>query len=163
MSHDDVNDYLFQGGAKAFQFNNIGDAVEGRIVSAELRQQTSIEGLKLSWDNGDPRMQLVITLATKLQDTEDDDGLRTVYAKGGRYDVQSGEGTSMRDAIADAVRTMGEKRLEEGDELVIAFTGLGVAKRGYSQPKLYTAGFRKGRQGVDAKALFSSPAEADAS
>jgi hypothetical protein len=162
MSHDDVNDYLFQGGAKAFQFNNIGDSVEGRIVTAELRQQTSIENVKLFWDNGDPRMQLVITLATKLQDNDEDDGLRTIYAKGGRYDTASGEGASMRDAIADAVRTMNEKRLEAGDELVVAFTGLGQAKRGYSAPKLYTAGFRKAKPGVDATALFSTPAEAAA-
>jgi hypothetical protein len=156
----DINDFLFQGGAKAFQFNDIGDSVEGRVVNAELRQQTSIEGNKLTWDNGDPRMQLVITLATKLHDNDDDDGQRTIYAKGGRYDTATGEGSSMRDAIADAVRTMGEKRLEEGDELVVAFTGLGQAKRGYSAPKLYTAGFRKAKAGVDAAALFStSPAE----
>jgi hypothetical protein len=154
---NDVNDFLFQGGAKAFQFNHVGDSVEGRVVSAEMRQQTSIEGQKLTWDNGDPRMQLVITLKTSLHDKEDDDGLRTIYAKGGRYDVQTGEGSSMRDAIADAVTVMKEKRLEEGDELVVAFTGQGVAKRGYSQPKLYTAGFRKGKAGVDAAALFSVP------
>src|SRR6187455_1233544 len=153
---NDINDFLFQGGAKAFQFNDIGDSVEGRVVNAEMRQQTSIEGTKLTWDNGDPRMQLVITLQTSLHDNDDDDGQRTIYAKGGRYDTQVGEGTSMRDAIADAVRTMGEKRLEEGDELVVAFTGKGVAKRGYSAPKLYTAGFRKGKAGVDAAALFSS-------
>src|SRR5262245_33197979 len=101
---DDINEFLFQGGAKAFPFDNIGDSVEGRIVAADLRQQTSIEGQKLTWDNGDPRMQLVITLATKLHDNDDDDGQRTVYAKGGRFDTQTGEGTSMRDAIADAVR-----------------------------------------------------------
>lgn len=153
--YDDINGFLLSGGAKAFPFNNLGDSVEGTIVDAELRQQTSMEGELLTWSDGKPRMQLVITLQTKLHDTDDDDGIRTIYAKGGKFDVAQGEGTSMRDAIADAVRTMKADKLEAGDSLVVAYTGLGVAKRGYQAPHLYTAGFRKAKASVSADALFS--------
>jgi hypothetical protein len=153
--YDDINGFLLSGGAKAFQFDKIGDAVEGTIVDADLRQQTSMEGELLTWSDGKPRMQLVITLQTKLHDSDDDDGIRTIYAKGGKYDVAQGEGTSMRDAIADAVRTMKADKLEAGDSLVVSWTGLGVAKRGYQAPHLYTAGFRKAKASVSADALFS--------
>lgn len=154
QTDQDVSNFLFAGGAKAFQFNNFGDTVSGEVTNCEVRQQTSIEGELLSWPDGKPRMQLVITLQTKLKDNDDDDGLRTIYAKGGRFDVAEGEGSSMRDAIADAVRLLGAKSIDVGDELAVSFTGLGVAKRGYSAPKLYSAGFRKAKASIKASDLF---------
>lgn len=154
QTDQDVSSFLFSGGAKAFQFNEFGDTVSGEVTQCEVRQQTSMEGELLSWPDGKPRMQLVITLQTTLKDNDDDDGLRTVYAKGGRFDVAKGEGSSMRDAIADAVRTIGAKSIDVGDELAVSFTGLGVAKRGYQAPKLYTAGFRKAKQSIKATDLF---------
>lgn len=153
--YDDINNFLLSGGSKAFAFEQIGDTVEGEIIDAEMRQQTSMEGELLTWSDGKPRMQLVITLQTKLHETDDDDGVRTIYAKGGKFDVQSGEGSSMRDAIADAVRAVNASKLEAGDNLVVVFTGKGVAKRGYQAPKLYSAGFRKAKPSVAASALFS--------
>jgi hypothetical protein len=150
--YDDINTFLTSGGAKSFPFASIGDSVEGTVVDAEVRQQTSMEGELLTWADGKPRMQVVITLQTELRDDESDDGLRTIYAKGGKFDIGRGEGTSMRDAIAEAVK--GQK-LEEGDSLVVVHSGMGVAKRGYQAPKLYTAGFRKAKVGISADALFS--------
>jgi hypothetical protein len=155
--YDDINTFLTSGGAKSFPFASIGDSIEGTIVDAEVRQQTSMEGELLTWADGKPRMQVVITLQTELRDDdgkrdESDDGLRTIYAKGGKFDIAKGEGTSMRDAIAEAVK--GQK-LEEGDSLVVVHSGMGVAKRGYQAPKLYTAGFRKAKKSISADALFS--------
>ena len=151
---NDVNEYLFGGGAKAFQFNTIGDICRGTVVKAEMRQQTSIEGVPLNWDDGRPRMQLVVELQTDEHVDDDDDGIRTLYAKGGRFEIAEGEGQSMRDAIADAMKEQKEKSLDPGDELAVGFTGLGKAKRGYSAPKLYAASFRKGRKSVKASDLF---------
>lgn len=157
MSNQAVNDFLFAQGGKAFSFENIDDAVEGEILNCELRQQTDVQTQEpKTFNDGTPMMQIVITLQTKLHETDDDDGIRTVYAKGGRYDVASGTGTSMRDAIAEAVKTSGADRLEEGGQLVVAFTGLGVKKnKGQNAPKLYTAGYRKPKASVSASALFS--------
>lgn len=157
MSNDAVNDFLFQQGGKSFPFEEVGDSVEGEILSCEIRQQTSVDtGELLTFSDGSPRKQLVVTLQTKLHDNDDDDGIRTVYAKGGRYDVATGEGTSMRDAIAEAVKSTSASAIEEGGTLVVAFTGLGVKKsKGQNAPKLYTAGYRKPKASVAASALFS--------
>ena len=151
---NDVNDFLFAGGAKAFQFNTIGDKCSGVIESADVRQQTSMEGEKLEWSDGSPRMQLVLTLKTAAHDTDDDDGLRTLYAKGGNFDIAQGSGMAMRNAIADAVKQSGAKTLDAGDHLDVAFSGYGVAKRGYQAPKLYVARFRKAETSVDVNDLF---------
>jgi hypothetical protein len=154
---NDINDFLFASGAQSAKFEKIDDAVEGEIVSCDLRQQTDIEtGTPLTFADGKPRMQLVVTLQTKLHESDDDDGLRTIYAKGGRYEVASGTGSSMRDAIAQAVKDVGADKIEEGATLVVVHTGLGKAKsRGFNQPKLYTAGYRKPKATVSAAALFS--------
>jgi hypothetical protein len=154
MTQSNVSDFLFAGGAKAFGFAEFGDTVSGEIIAAEVRQQTSIEGELLTWPDGKPRQQLVITLQTKLHEDDDDDGQRTIYAKGGRFDVNKGEGQSMRDAIAEAVRVIGAKSIEVGDELAVSYTGEGVAKRGYNAPKLYTAGFRKAKPSITESDLF---------
>ena len=144
---DDVDAFLF-GGAKAFSFANIGDSVEGEIIAAQTQQQRSIEGQAMTWDNGEKRMQLVVTLQTALRESDNDDGIRMIYAKGGKHDVAKGEGQSMRDAIASAVRAANQTRLEVGGMLVVAFTGEAPAKRGYNAAKLYTAGYRAPKPGV---------------
>ena len=155
MSFDQsVNDFLMQGGGKAFKFEKIGDKCSGVIESAEVRQQTSMEGEKLEWSDGSPRMQLVLTVKTELHDTDDDDGMRTLWAKGGNFDIAEGSGTSMRNAIADAVKQSGAKTLDAGDHLTVALSGYGVAKRGYQAPKLYMARFKKAETSVDVNDLF---------
>lgn len=153
---NDVNNFLFEGGAKAFQWGETpGTICRGTIESAELRQQTSLDDNKpLTWDDGRPRMMLVITLQTADRDDEDDTGVRAIYAKGGRFEVASGEGQSMRDAIADAVKAAGAKSIDPGDELAVGFTGRGKAKRGYTAPKLYSANFKKATASVAASDLF---------
>ncbi|HEU0067824.1 MAG TPA: hypothetical protein VFQ26_01005 [Nitrospiraceae bacterium] len=151
----DVNDFLFSGGAKSFPFENIGDVVRGTITHMEKRQQTGLEDNKpLFWDDGSPRMLAVFTLQTALRDDPDDDGLRSIYAKGGRYEIAEGEGMSMKDAIAQAVRDAKAKTVELGDELAVGFTGRAKAKKGYTAAKLYAASFRKGTKPMSADDLF---------
>lgn len=155
----DHNDFLFQAGGKSFKFENLGDTVKGEVISAEVRQQTSMDGELLTWQDGSPRKQLVIGLQTDERDNDDDDGVRMIYAKGGKYDIGKGEGQSMRDAIAAAVKVEGESRLEVGDELAVSYTGSSVPKRGYSPAKLYIAAFRKAKAGVAATDLFGDARE----
>jgi hypothetical protein len=141
-----ANDFLMTEGGKSFPFNEIGDKVTGEVVSAEVRQQTDLDtGEKLTWSDGQPRMQMVVELQTALRDGGDnDDGIRTIYAKGGKFDVGSGTGQAMKNAIATAVREGGGTGLNPGDQLVVAWTGEGVKKnRGFNAPKLYTASYRK--------------------
>src|SRR4030095_9097175 len=140
---DNVNDFLFSTGVKAARFETIGDMTEGLVTEAKLTQQTSLDdNTPLTWPDGRAKMQLVGTVQTTEHDDEDDDGLRRLYAKGGRYEAASGSGSSMKDAIADAVRKAGGKTLEEGARLRVAYTGEGKkTNRGYSAPKLYKASY----------------------
>lgn len=138
-----INDFLNGGTGGAAKFDEVGDTVVGTITDAKLQQQTSLEdNTPLTWNDGSPRMQLVITLQTDQRDPEkeDDDGLRRIYAKGGQYEVASGSGSSMKDAIADALKKAKAKSIEEGATLTVAFTGEGKKKnRGHNAPKLYKA------------------------
>lgn len=134
---------FFSGGGKAFAFDAIGDTVTGEILDMVKRQQTSLTtGEKLFWDNGDPRMMLVITLQTD-ESSDDDDGIRTVFVRGGRYEIANGKGSSMKDAIAEALRGEGLKAPRVGDKLAVCYTGESKARKGYSPAKLYTAGYQK--------------------
>lgn len=139
----DVDGFLFGGGVTAAKFEAIGDYIEGKVTDAVVSQQTSMEdNTPLFWPDGKPKMQLVITLQTDLSTSDEDNGLRRVFAKGGRYEVASGKGQSMKDAIADAVRKSGAKSLEENGKLKLGYTGEGKkTARGYSAPKLFTASY----------------------
>lgn len=141
---DDIERFLNGGGGKAAKFENIGDFVEGTITNAELTQQTSMEdNSPLTWQDGSPRMQLVVTLSTDLREGEEDDGARRIYAKGGTYEVAEGSGKSMKDAIQEACKKAGAKTITEGGVLKVAFTGLGKkTNRGYSAPKLFRAAYK---------------------
>lgn len=151
---NDVNDFLFGGGAKAFQFENLNDICHGTVVGKpEIRQQTSLEGEPLTWGDGSPRKMLVIVVQTD-EVTEDDDGQRALYAKGGRFEIAQGEGLSMRDAIADAMKAVKAVDIGDGDELWVGYTGIGKAKKGMSPPKLYSARFRKAQQTLKAADIF---------
>lgn len=153
----ETNDFLMAQGGKAFPFEKLNDVVIGEVISAEVRQQTDVEtGEKLTWTDGSPRMQLVITLQTSLKSSDDDDGVRQIFAKGGTFEVASGEGQSMKSAIAQAVRDGKGNGLNPGDQLAVAWTGEGVKKnRAYNAPKLYTASWKPApAQSVSGKDLF---------
>lgn len=152
----EVTDFLFGGGGKAFKFDEIGDTVEGRIEDVKVAQQTSMETNEpLTWSDGRPRNQLVVTLRTELRDDNDDDGIRMLYAKGGNYEVASGTGTSMKDAISDALRKAQSKTIDEGGWLKVGYTGEGKkTNRGFSAPKLYRAQYEPPKATVAADDLF---------
>lgn len=132
----DPNAWLMGSGAPSAKFDTPGDTVTGRIVATpELRQQTDFtSGKPLFWDNGDPRMQLVVTLQTEQHDPSiaDDDGTRRVYVKG-----------QLQKAVQQAVRQAGAPGLEVGGTLTVTYTGDGeVKQRGMNPPKLYTATYK---------------------
>jgi len=140
---NEATDFLNSGGAKAAKFEALTDMVTGTVTDLSVQQQTSMDdNTPLTWSDGSPRMQLVVTLQTdeRSADDDNDDGLRRVFAKGGRFEVAEGSGQSMKDAIRDAVKRSGEKNIEEGGKLTVAFTGKGKAtNRGYAAPKLFKA------------------------
>jgi len=130
----DPNKWLLGSGVPSAKFDTIGKTVAGRITEQpEVRQQTDFDtGGPKTWDNGDPMMQLVVTLATDERDPdiEDDDGTRRLYVKG-----------NMQQAVAAAVRGARSK-LEIGGRLSVTYTGDDEPKkRGMSGAKRYTASY----------------------
>ena len=131
------------GGGKTVSFDNIGDKVEGVILSADDKNHARDvdTGALLYWDaeKTQPRYQWLFEL--QVAPTEDNPtGVVKVYAKGGNFTPVSGTGKSLQEAIKDAVRASGAKLIEEGGTLAIAHTGLGEKKKAaFNAPKLYAA------------------------
>lgn len=153
---EDINSFLFGGTGRAAKFEEVGDQVVGQITDAQIQQQTSLDdNTPLTWSDGRPRMQLVVTLQTADGNGDDDDGQRRIYAKGGKYEVASGTGSSMKDAIADALKKAGAKSLDVGGTLTVAYTGIGKkTNRGFSAPKLFRAKYEAPKQSIAADDLF---------
>lgn len=136
----DPNDFLTGGGVPSAKFPTIGTLVKGTVLDFEMTQQTDLDGNKKTWDNGDPMMQLVVTLQTEDRDADitDDEGKRKLYVKG-----------QMRNAIGEALKKAGA-RLEKGATLAVKYTADGeVAKRGHNPPKQYVAAFQAPTVGAD--------------
>jgi hypothetical protein len=130
----DVNAFLSGAGVPGARFPTVGTTVAGRIRHAEVAQQRDFDtGRLLTWDDGSPRQQLVVDVATGDRDPArpDDDGVRRLYAK-----------SNMLDAIRRAIRASGAQ-LENGGTLSVTYTGDGEpARRGLAAPKLYDATYQ---------------------
>lgn len=129
-----ADDFLMGGGgAPSAKFPIPGTVLSGRITERPtVEQQRDIkDGSKKFWNDGNPMMQLVVTVQTDERDpqSEEDDGRRRLFVKG-----------QLKNAIADAVRTSGARGLEVGGTLTVTYTHDGVVtQRGFNAPKQYTA------------------------
>lgn len=135
----------------------IGETITGRIVSIDRKQQTDIKtGEPLYWSNGDPRMQTLIGLQTDLRESDDDDGLRTLWLKGGKnFQAAQGSGLSGEQALIEAVRKAGVKSVDEGGTLTFRLTGLSKpTQRGYNPAKLYKAKYEPPKASIELDDLF---------
>lgn len=129
----DANAFLLGTGGRSAKFPQVGAQVWGPILDFQLTDQTEFgSGKVLTWDDGQPKKQVVVTLQTKDRESDEDDGVRKVYVKG-----------QMQRAVADAIRATGAEGMERGGMLLIRYTGDGEAKRGYSAPKLYMAKYER--------------------
>ena len=131
-------DQLLMGskGAPSFKFDAPGATVKGVVLAkASVQQRDFATGNPKFYDDGNPMMQLAITIQTDLRDAsiDDDDGERRVFAKG-----------AMLVAIRDAVKKAGLQTLSVGDELAVKYTKDGKAERGMNPPKEYLAHVKKG-------------------
>lgn len=125
MSIDDANKALTGTGGRTVKWDAVGNAVKGVVVDADLMQQRDYKtGEPATWPDGNPKMQVVITLQTDSHEDEDDDGIRKVYAKG-----------QMQSELRRAVGRVG---LEIGGKLAVKYIGDGdPPARGMNAPKLF--------------------------
>ena len=138
---NDPNSFLMGSGGRSATFPAIGTQYDGFITSYELRQQTDFKsGKPMTWDDGNPRMQLVVTLRTELKDDDDDDGMRTLYIKG-----------QMQKAVRDAVSKAGAKGITHDGRLFVRFISEGEAPgKGLNAPKNYIVKYAPPVQAVPA-------------
>jgi hypothetical protein len=131
-----ANEFLNSSGVPSAKFTRIGDSVSGLITDEpELRQQRDYAtGELLTWDNGEPRWQVIVHVQTDDFDgeVEDDDGVRAVYIKG-----------QMMSAVRSAMRRAKVKELQAGGHLTITYVRDGEPpKRGFNAPKVYEAAYK---------------------
>lgn len=132
----DVSSFLAPTGIPAAKFPAIGTTVTGKVIAPpEVQQQTEIgTGKPLTFDDGKPRQQLVITIQTDLRDPEvaDDDGKRRVFVTG----TKASEGGGMLGAFKRA----GITNLDVGGTLTVTYTHDGArTSPAFSPPKQYEA------------------------
>lgn len=147
----DANDFLMGGGIPAAKFPVIGTSIVGLVLKPpKLLQVTDPESGEVKrWQNGEPQMQVVIELQTELREHAEDDGIRTLWAKG-----------VMKNAIRDAVRAAGAKGIEPGGVLQVIFSAEEPPRRRGLQPmKLYKAAYQPPSQSVE---IPADPYEASA-
>jgi hypothetical protein len=146
---------FFDATGKAAKFNKPGDSVTGTVVSWREAQMMKFDGEAQKptnepdfWPDGNPKMQAIIVLDTGEQDSEDDDGMRSVYVSS----------TRAKRALIDALRKGGVKEPEAGGTLTMTYTGDDPKSKNPRNPgKMFSASFVKGTTssvfgGADAQA-----------
>lgn len=126
----DPNAIIMGSSSRTAKFTNHGDRVWGTIMSAKVRQQTDLDGKLKFFDDGEPMLEVVITILTDLAEDDDDDGMRTVYAKG-----------QMLQAIRSAaVKAGSRKGIADGGMLFVQYMSDDQPKKkGHSGAKRYFA------------------------
>lgn len=129
-----ADDILMGGGAPTCSFPEIGTMWRGQVLGKEAQQQRDITtGKPKFYDDGNPMMQVVITLQTEVRDPaiEGDDGERRLFVRG-----------AMLAAIKKAVKDVGAKTVEVGGTLAVQYTHDGEKKPGLNPPKQFTAAYK---------------------
>jgi hypothetical protein len=146
ICHSDIHTVRAEWGQPSYPVVP-GHEIAGIVTQAEQIPQTNFEsGEPLLWPDGKPRMQWRLTLKVHAG-TEEDDGLRNIYAKGGNFEVGEGKGQALLPAILDAYRKAGIKELE-GANLTVKRTGRGKKSKGKQAPNLFTAKAEAGKTPV---------------
>lgn len=130
------NDLLMSGGVKTANLKTLNKWVSGIVASEpQARQKRDMQGNLETWDNGDPRMEVLIDIEIEEKKREQDgvdDGLRRFYVSG-----------RMLQAVRAAVRAAGADGVRPGGQLAVRWVGEEAPKtRGFSPTKLYEAAYK---------------------
>ena len=130
---DDAMALLMGETVPAVKFPEVGSKVTGQVVKVEKGQQRDFMSKEpKTWPDGQPMLQVIVTLQTDERDDEDDDGQRKLYVAK----------PAMRNAIRAAIEESGGKpAVITGGTLSVKRTEDGEAERGMSAPHTYAAKF----------------------
>jgi hypothetical protein len=139
--------------ALSFKDAKVGDSFTGIVTHAEVAQVRDYEtGQPKTWDDGNPQMQVVITLATDYRDAAnpEDDGERKAYLPGQKLA-----------ALKAALKEIGRSTVEKGDVFTITFIGTKPASnKKYNDVKLYGIEIKAGKTNPDVDKLLAKTAPA---
>lgn len=148
-----INDLLNGKSVPSISFKDakVGDSFTGTIVGAEVAQVRNYEtGDPEFWEDGKPKTQIVVTLATTYSDNAEDDGERKVYLFGQKLQ-----------AAKAALKEAGLDRLENGTKFTITYSGTKPSSnKKYNDVKLYSISLVKGTSNPAVDTLLASGAEA---
>ena len=146
-----IADALASGGTY-LKWEHPGTTYTGIITDVSMRQSRKYESTDLdTWEDGTPKMQVVVTLATDYRDQaqQDDDGTRMIS-----INLWSGQ----KKALLAACKAAGVREPQVGQRFTATHvSGVGNAK----SPRIYEYTLAAGPTGV-AAALNVEPAAAPA-
>jgi hypothetical protein len=118
-------DEVFSGRPEAVKFTSLGDTVTGVVLQGFTRQKRKFGTEELlSWDDGRPKMEAVLTIMTP-------DGARTLYVGSWR----------MENALAQAFAAAGVRGPRRGGRLVVRWSGAEPVPGGASPAKVFDAAY----------------------
>lgn len=137
-STQSLNDLLGGSGPPSFKWEKVGDTLVGTLIDARNVQQTDIkDGTPMVWPDGNPRMQLVLTV-------RQDDGEEV------RGFLKPGARAALQQAVAESG---GEFQLNS--RVAIKFSGEEPSKSaGMSAKKLWEAAYKPPAPAIDAADLL---------
>lgn len=129
----------FWGGAAAISFDDKKGYVKGtprggQVLSKTISNQTKMgTGEVLTWNDGTPRKQMVVTVQTAERVDPNDNGQRQLFIKG-----------DMPRAVREAFQAAGANDVEVGGWLYVAWVDEKAARQaGYNPQKLFKAVYAK--------------------
>ena len=146
----DPNDLLSSKSVPSVSFKDakVGDSYTGVITNLETAQVRNYDsGEPEFWDDGKPKLQIVVTLDTDYIDPEleGDDGTRKVYLAGQKL-------TAAKQAMKEA----GIQKLEKGFKFTISYVGTKPSSnKKYNDVKLYGIAIVPSKSNVDVDALLA--------
>lgn len=134
----------------SFKDAKIGDSFTGTITDLETAQVRNYEsGEPEFWEDGNPKLQIVVTLATDYSDNAEDDGQRKVYLFGQKLQ-----------AAKAALKEAGLDKLEKGSKFTIAYAGeKPSSNKKYNNVKLYGITIVKGTSNPAVDTLLAQGAK----
>lgn len=134
----------------SFKDAKVGDAYTGTITALETAQVRNYEsGEPEFWEDGNPKLQIVVTLATAYGDGAEDDGERKVYLFGQKLQ-----------AAKAALKEAGLTKLEIGSGFTITYSGTKPSSnKKYNDVKLYSIAIVKGTSNPAVDTLLAAGAK----
>lgn len=134
----------------SFKDAKVGDSFTGVISELETAQVRNYEtGDPEFWEDGKPKLQIVVTLETAYGDGADDDGQRKVYLFGQKLQ-----------AAREALKAAGLDKLEIGSEFTITYSGTKPSSnKKYNDVKLYSIAVKKGTSNPAVDTLLAQGAK----